>query len=161
MPVLQFRLKKKIMSIFDQVNEGIKEAMKARDAVRLEALRGIKKSMLEAKTAISADHELTDEESIKIISKLAKQGNDSAAIYTQQGRADLAEAEKAQVAIFEAFLPAMLSDAELEAAIKKIIETTGATSVKEMGKVMGVATKELAGKADGQAISQKVRSLLQ
>jgi len=149
------------MSIFDQVNEGIKEAMKARDAVRLEALRGIKKSMLEAKTAISADHELTDEESIKIISKLAKQGNDSAAIYTQQGRADLAEAEKAQVAIFEAFLPAMLSDAELEAAIKKIIETTGATSVKEMGKVMGVATKELAGKADGQAISQKVRSLLQ
>jgi len=79
------------MSIFDQVNEGIKEAMKARDAVRLEALRGIKKSMLEAKTAISADHELTDEESIKIISKLAKQGNDSAAIYTQQGRADLAE----------------------------------------------------------------------
>ena len=149
------------MSIFDQVNEGIKEAMKARDAVKLEALRGIKKSMLEAKTAISADHELTDEESIKIISKLAKQGNDSAAIYTQQGRADLAEAEKAQVAIFEAFLPAMLSDAELEAAIKKIIETTGATSVKEMGKVMGVATKELAGKADGQAISQKVRSLLQ
>ncbi len=149
------------MSIFDQVNEGIKEAMKARDAVRLEALRGIKKSMLEAKTAISADHELTDEESIKIISKLAKQGNDSATIYTQQGRADLAEVEKAQVAIFEAFLPAMLSDAELEAAIKKIIETTGATSVKEMGKVMGVATKELAGKADGQAISQKVRSLLQ
>ena len=149
------------MSIFDQVNEGIKEAMKARDAVRLEALRGIKKSMLEAKTAISADHELTDEESIKIISKLAKQGNDSATIYTQQGRADLAEAEKAQVAIFEAFLPAMLSDAELEAAIKKIIETTGATSVKEMGKVMGVATKELAGKAAGQAISQKVRSLLQ
>src|SRR5574344_498630 len=149
------------MSIFDQVNEGIKEAMKARDAVRLEALRGIKKSMLEAKTAISADHELTDEESIKIISKLAKQGNDSATIYTQQGRADLAEAEKAQVAIFEAFLPAMLSDAELEAAIKKKIETTGATSVKEMAKVMGVATKELAGKADGQAISQKVRSLLQ
>ena len=107
------------MSIFDQVNEGIKEAMKARDAVRLEALRGIKKSMLEAKTAISADHELTAEESIKIISKLAKQGNDSAAIYTQQGRANLAEAEKAQVAIFEAFLPAMLSDAELEAAINK------------------------------------------
>lgn len=149
------------MTLFERISNDIKEAMKARDSVRLEALRNIKKSMLEAKTSVSADHELTDEESIKIIMKLAKQGLDSAAIYSQQGREDLAQVENAQVAVFESYLPAMMSDSELEDAIKKIIEKVGAISIKDMGKVMGIATKELAGKADGQSISLKVRSLLQ
>jgi hypothetical protein len=149
------------MTLFEKISNDIKEAMKARDSVRLEALRNIKKSMLEAKTSVSADHELTDEESIKIIMKLAKQGLDSAAIYSQQGREDLAQVENAQVAVFESYLPAMMSDSELEDAIKKLIEKVGAISIKDMGKVMGIATKELAGKADGQSISLKVRSLLQ
>lgn len=148
------------MAIFDDVNTGIKEAMKAKDKVRLETLRNIKKVMIEAKTASGAS-DLSDTDSIKIISKLAKQGKDSAAIYEQQNRADLAEAELAQVAVLEEFLPAMMSEAELEAAVKVIIEKVGATSMKDMGKVMGIATKELAGKADGSAISSKVRSLLQ
>ncbi|MBP7506639.1 MAG: GatB/YqeY domain-containing protein [Prolixibacteraceae bacterium] len=149
------------MTLFEIINNDIKEAMKARDSVRLEALRNIKKVMLEAKTSVSADHELTDEESIKIIMKLAKQGMDSAAIYSQQGREDLAQVENAQVAVFNSYLPSMMTDSELENAIRQIIDKVGASSIKDMGKVMGVATKELAGKADGQSISQKVRSLLQ
>lgn len=149
------------MTLFEQISNDIKEAMKARDSVRLEALRNIKKAMLEAKTSVSADHELTDEESIKIIMKLAKQGIDSATIYSQQNREDLAQVEKAQVDVFNSYLPSMMTDSELEDAIKQIIEKVGASSIKDMGKVMGVATKELAGKADGQSISQKVRSLLQ
>jgi hypothetical protein len=149
------------MKIFDDVNNGIKEAMKARDKVRLEALRSIKKVMLEAKSAAGAPDELSDTDAIRIITKLAKQGNDSADIYKQQGREDLAKAELDQVAVFEEFLPEMMSDEELNEAVKAIIEKTGASSMKDMGKVMGVATKELAGKADGKAISEKVRSLLQ
>lgn len=149
------------MAIFDDINTGIKEAMKAQDKVRLEALRGIKKVMLEVKTAAGASSELTDTDAIKIISKLAKQGKDSAAIYTEQGRADLADVELAQVAVFEEYLPAMLSDEDLEKAVKAIIEKVGASSIKDIGKVMGIASKELAGKADGSAISAKVRSLLQ
>ncbi|MBN2263141.1 MAG: GatB/YqeY domain-containing protein [Prolixibacteraceae bacterium] len=149
------------MAIFDDVNNGIKEAMKAKDKVRLEALRNIKKVMLEVKTAVGAADELDDTEAIKIISKLAKQGTDSAAIYKEQGRDDLATAELEQVAVYEAFLPEMLSDIELDKAVKQIIEQTGASGMKDMGKVMGVATKQLAGKADGKAISEKVRSLLQ
>lgn len=149
------------MALFDDINTGIKDAMKAQDKVRLEALRGIKKVMLEAKTSAGAGGELSDTEAIKIIAKLAKQGKDSAAIYESQNRADLAEVELAQVAVFEEFLPKMLTDAELEQAVKAIIEKTGASGMKDMGKVMGIATKELAGKADGSAISTKVRSLLQ
>ncbi|MBN1767317.1 MAG: GatB/YqeY domain-containing protein [Prolixibacteraceae bacterium] len=149
------------MKIFDEVNNGIKEAMKARDKVRLEALRGIKKVMLEAKTAEGSSGELSDTDAVKIITKLAKQGKDSAAIYKEQGRDDLAQAELDQVAVFETFLPEMMSDEELEEAVKLIVEKTGASGMKDMGKVMGVATKELAGKADGKAISEKVRSLLQ
>jgi uncharacterized protein len=149
------------MTIAEQINEGIKGAMKAQDKVRLEALRGIKKVMIEAKAAKGANYELTDAESIQIISKLAKQGRESASIYTGQGRADLADIEMAQVAVFESFLPVAMSAAELEEAIKKIIAQTGAQSVKEMGKVMGIASKELAGKAEGKAISDMVRSLLQ
>lgn len=149
------------MTLFEQINEGIKEAMKARNSVRLEALRNIKKVMLEAKTSAGATAELSDEDSIKIISKLAKQGSESAAIYKEQNRPELAEAELAQVAVYESFLPAMLSDEEIEQAVKAIIQTSGAEGMKDMGKVMGIATKELAGKADGKIISQKVRSLLQ
>lgn len=149
------------MALFEEINNGIKEAMKAKDKVRLEALRGIKKVLLEAKSAEGAADELSDSDVIKIISKLAKQGKDSAAIYTEQGRDDLAMVELGQVAVFEGFLPTMMSDDELELAIKQIIESTGASSMKDMGKVMGVATKQLAGKADGSAISAKVRSLLQ
>jgi len=149
------------MTIFDDVNNGIKEAMKAKDKVRLEALRSIKKVMLEAKSAAGASHEIDDTEAVKIITKLAKQGSDSADIYKQQGRDDLAQAELDQVAVFETFLPEMMSDEELDNAVKAIIGKTGASSMKDMGKVMGVATKELAGKAEGKAISEKVRSLLQ
>lgn len=149
------------MSLFDQINNDIKEAMKAQDKVKLEALRAIKKVMLEVRSSKGADSVLTDTESIQIITKLAKQGRDSAAIYQQQGRADLADPELAQVAIFDTYLPAMLTDEELTEAVKAIIAQVGAQSVKEMGKVMGIASKELAGKADGKAISDKVRSLLQ
>jgi len=149
------------MTLFEQINEGIKEAMKARNSVRLEALRNIKKVMLEAKSSAGATAELSDEDSIKIISKLAKQGSESATIYKEQNRPELAEAELAQVAVYESFLPAMLSDEEIEQAVKAIIQTSGAEGMKDMGKVMGIATKELAGKADGKIISQKVRSLLQ
>ncbi len=150
-----------IMKIFDDVNNGIKEAMKAKDKVRLEALRSIKNVMLEAKSAAGASSEISDTDAIKIITKLAKQGSDSADIYKQQGRDDLAQAELDQVAVFEEFLPEMMSEEEIEEAVKAIIEKTGASSMKDMGKVMGVATKELAGKADGKTISEKVRSLLQ
>lgn len=149
------------MAIFDTVNDNIKAAMKAREKVKLEALRNIKKVMLEAKTAKSAGAELSDEESLKIIAKLAKQGSDSAAIYKQQGRDDLYDQEMAQVAVFESFLPEKMTDEELSAIIKAIIEKTGASSIKDMGKVMGMASKELAGKADGKDIADKVKSLLQ
>ena len=149
------------MTLFEQINSDIAAAMKARDSVRLEALRGIKKVMLEVRSAAGASSELSDEESIKIISKLAKQGTESAAIYKEQNRPELAEAELAQVAVFATYLPAMLTDDEVEKAVKTIIQNCGAEGIKDMGKVMGIATKELAGKADGKIISQKVRSLLQ
>ena len=149
------------MALFDQINDDIKAAMKAREKEKLEALRGIKKVMLEAKTAKGGSDELSDEDAIKIISKLAKQGSDSAAIYKEQNREDLYETEMIQVAVFEKYLPAKISDEELTAVVKAIIEETGAASMKDMGKVMGIASKKLAGKADGKDVSVKVRSLLQ
>ncbi len=149
------------MALFDQINDDIKTAMKAREKEKLQALRNIKKVMLEAKTATSADAEISDEEALKIIAKLAKQGNDSAAIYKEQNREDLYEEEMVQVAVFEGYLPAKMSDEELTAAVKSIIEETGASSMKDMGKVMGMASKKLAGQADGKDISTKVRALLQ
>jgi len=148
------------MALFDQINDDIKAAMKAREKEKLEALRGIKKVMIEAKTAKGAGAELSDDEALKIISKLAKQGSDSAAIYKQQERDDLYEAEMAQVAIFENYLPEKMSDEELSEVVKSIIEEVGASSMKDMGKVMGIASKKLAGKADGSAISVKVKALL-
>lgn len=149
------------MALFDQINNEIKAAMKAREKGKLEALRNIKKVILEAKSSKGAGSELTDEEVLKIISKLAKQGSDSAAIYKEQGRADLYEQEMVQVAIFETFLPEKMSDEKLTAVVKSIIEEVGATSMKDMGKVMGIASQKLVGQADGKDISLKVRSLLQ
>ncbi|HIU38691.1 MAG TPA: GatB/YqeY domain-containing protein [Candidatus Limisoma intestinavium] len=148
------------MGLFEKVSEDIKAAMLARDKMRLEALRGIKKEFLEAKTAKGSDGELSDETAVRILSKMVKQRRESAQIYNEQNRSDLAQEELAQAAVIEEYLPKQLSDEELAAALKEIIGRVGATSQKEMGKVMGVATKELAGKAEGKAISAKVRELL-
>ena len=148
------------MDLFDKISEDIKNAMKAKDRVALETLRNIKKVFLEAKTAPGANDTLTDEAATKIIAKLVKQGRDAADIYVQQGRQDLAEAELAQVKVMEGYLPKQLSEEELTAALKEIITQVGATSPKEMGKVMGVASKQLAGKAEGRVISAKVKELL-
>ncbi len=134
--------------------------MLAKDKVRLEALRGVKKEFLEAKTAKGASEELSDEMATTILQRMVKQRKDSAEIYTTQGRADLAEDEIAQLNIIQAFLPAQLSPEELESAIKTIVAQTGASSMKDMGKVMGVATKQLAGKAEGRAISEMVKKML-
>ena len=148
------------MNLFDKVSGDIKTAMLARDKVRLEALRGIKKEFLEAKTAKGGDGELSDDAALKILAKMVKQRKESASIYTEQNREDLAGEELAQAAIIEEYLPKQLSEEELTAALKEIIARVGATSAKEMGKVMGTATKELAGKAEGKAISAKVRERL-
>lgn len=148
------------MNLFDKVSGDIKTAMLARDKVRLEALRGIKKEFLEAKTAKGGDGELSDDAALKILAKMVKQRKESASIYTEQNREDLAGEELAQAAIIEEYLPKQLSEEELTAALKEIIARVGATSAKEMSKVMGTATKELAGKAEGKAISAKVRELL-
>lgn len=134
--------------------------MKAKDTVRLTTLRNIKKYIIEAKTAGAGITELADADVVKIISKLAKQGADSATLYKEQQREDLVAEELAQVAVMQGFLPKQLSDAELTEAIKTIIAEVGAASMKEMGKVMGIASKRLAGQADGKDISEKVKSLL-
>ena len=147
------------MSLEQTISKGITEAMKAKDTVRLTTLRNIKKYILEARTA-AAGVELTDADVVRIISKLAKQGSDSAAVYTQQNRPDLAEEELAQVRVMQEFLPRQLSAGELTEAVKAIIAELGATSMKEMGKVMGAASKRLSGQADGKEISAKVRELL-
>ena len=136
------------------------EAMKAKDTVRLSALRNIKKYIIEAKTSGTAVDTLPDADVVKIISKLAKQGSDSAAIYTQQNRPDLAEEELAQVRVMQEFLPRQMTAEELAAAVREIIAEVGAESMKDMGKVMGVASKRLAGQADGKDISAKVKELL-
>lgn len=146
--------------LFDQISNDIKEAMKARDKVRLEALRNIKKVFIEAKTAPGAGDSLDDAQALKILQKLAKQGHDSADLYTSQNRSDLAEAELAQVAVIESYLPKQMTEEEIEAAVRDIIAQTGAQSMKEMGKVMGTASKQLAGKADGKKISEVVKRLL-
>ena len=143
------------MTIEEQVNDGIKNAMKAHDKVRLETMRNIKKVILEAKTRPGANDRIDDAECIKLIQKLAKQGKESAEIYRQQGREDLYEQESGQVAVLEEFLPKQLDE-----ALKAIIAEVGASSAKDMGKVMGTATKKLAGLADGKAISAKVKELL-
>lgn len=148
------------MNLFDTVSEDIKKAMLAREKVRLEALRGIKKEFLEARTAKGAGGELTDETAIRILTKMVKQRKESAAIYSENNRPELAENELAEAAVIEGYLPRQLSDEELTASLKEIMARVGAAGPSDMGKVMGVATKELAGKAEGKAISAKVRELL-
>lgn len=148
------------MSLQTKVMDALKEAMKAKDTIALESLRAIKSAILLAKTEAGAAAELAEEEELKLLQKLVKQRKDSAALYAQQGRNDLAEPELAQVAVIEKFLPKQLSEAEVTEAVKAIIAKVGATSAKDMGKVMGVATKQLAGKTDGKVISAIVKSLL-
>jgi uncharacterized protein YqeY len=148
------------MTLFEQVSKDIVAAMKAKDKVALEALRNIKKVFIEAKTAPGANDELDDAAAMKILQKLAKQGHDAADLYVSQNRQDLADAELAQVKVIESYLPKPMTTEEIEAAVKDIIAQTGASSIKEMGKVMGIASKQLAGKADGKAISEAVKRLL-
>jgi len=148
------------MDLFDQISADIKSAMLAKEKVKLEALRNVKKFFLEAKTAPGANDTLTDDDALKIIQKLVKQGKDSAQIYTEQNRPDLAEPELEQVRVLEVYLPKQLSAEELEAELKKIIAEVGAAGPQDMGKVMGAATKALSGKAEGRAISEKVKQLL-
>lgn len=148
------------MSLFDRVSEDIKDAMRAKDKIKLEALRGMKKEFIEAKTAKGASDELSDETAIQILQKMAKQRRDSADIYTEQNRPDLAEKEQAELVVIEAYLPKQLSQEELDAKIAEIIAQVGAASPSDMGKVMGVATKSLAGLAAGKAISETVKKLL-
>lgn len=148
------------MDLFEIVSNDIKKAMLAREKVRLEALRGIKKEFIEAKTAPGANGELSDSAAIAILTRMAKQRRESARIYSEQNRPELAEGELAEVAIIEEYLPKQLSEAELEAELQQIIAQVGASSPADMGKVMGVATKALAGRAEGRAISAKVKQLL-
>ena len=148
------------MALFEKVSEDIKTAMKERDKVALDTLRNIKKVFLEAKTAPGANDKLEDADALKIILKLAKQGKESAQTYIDAGRQDLADAELAQVSVIERYLPEQLSEAEIEKIVKTIIDQTGAASMKDMGKVMGMANKQLAGKADGKTISGIVKKLL-
>ena len=148
------------MDIFDIISNDLKEAMKAKDKVALDTLRNIKKALLEAKTAPGAGDSVDDATAPKIISKLAKQGRESAELFASQNRPELAAEELAQVAVLERYLPKQMSDEELTQALKSIIAEVGASTPPDMGKVMGVATKKLAGMADGKAISAKVRELL-
>ncbi|OAV74932.1 YqeY-like protein [Bacteroidales bacterium Barb7] len=148
------------MPLFDQVSQDIKSAMLAKDKIRLQALRGIKKEFLEAKTAKGGDGELSDEAAVKILQKMIKQRKESAAIYTEQSRPELATDELAEAAVIEAYLPRQMSPEELESALKALIAQTGASGPQDMGKVMGAATKALAGKAEGRAVSEAVKRLL-
>ena len=146
--------------LFDQISEDIKAAMKARDKVRLDTLRNIKKVFLEAKTAPGANDTLEDADALKIIQKLATQGKEAAQTFIQNGRQDLADEDLAQVAVMEEYLPKPLSAEEIETAVRDIIDKVGATSMKDMGKVMGMTSKQLAGRADGGTISSIVKKLL-
>ena len=147
-------------NLFEQVSSDIRTAMKARDKVRLEALRNIKKYFIEAKTAPGANDTLEDAAALKILQKLAKQGEESADTYAKAKRQDLADVELAQVAVIKEYLPKPLTEEEITAQVKDIIAQTGAQDMKDMGKVMGQATKQMAGKADGKVISTIVRKLL-
>ena len=148
------------MGVLSTLTEEMKNAMRSKDSVRLESLRAIKSAVLLAQTSGGDSGELTDEDAIKLLQRLVKQRKDSAAIFRDQNRPDLAEPEEAQAAIIEEFLPAQMSDDELESTIGSIIETTGASGMKDMGKVVGMASKQLAGKADGKRIADTVKKKL-
>tara|TARA_Y100000815_G_scaffold92715_1_gene81868 strand:+ start:103023 stop:103532 length:510 start_codon:yes stop_codon:yes gene_type:complete len=148
------------MSLQAEIMDAIKAAMKSKDTVSLEALRAVKSALLLAQTESGAKEELSEEDEIKLLQKLVKQRKDSAAIYIEQGRQDLADPEIEQAAVIEKFLPAQLSEAEVEAAVNKIIAENGFSGMADMGKVMGMASKELAGRADGKTISIAVKKSL-
>lgn len=148
------------MDLFEKVSADIKSAMLARDKVRLEALRGIKKEFLEAKSAPGANGALSDAAAMKILVKMAKQRKESARIYTEQSRPELADGELAEAAVIEEYLPKALTPEELDAELRRIIAELGASSPADMGRVMGAATKALAGRADGRAISARVKDIL-
>ena len=148
------------MDLFETISADIKQAMLAREKVRLETLRGIKKEFIEAKTAKGGDGTLSDDAAVKILAKMAKQRRETAAIYDEQNRPELRDNELAEAAVIEEYLPKQLSDAELDAEIRHIISEVGATSPKEMGRVMGVASKAFAGRAYGKVVSAKVREIL-
>ena len=149
------------MTLFDQISEDIKKAMLAKDKVALDALRGVKKEFLEAKTAKGSDGELHDEQAVRIIQKMIKQRKESADMYTSANRPELAENELAQVAVIEKYLPKQMSREEIEAEVRAIITEVGASSPKDMGRVMGQASKRFAGKADNRLVSEIVKSILQ
>lgn len=148
------------MSLQTQIMDAMKSAMKSKDTVALESLRAVKSALLLAKTESGAQEELSEEQEVKILQKLVKQRKDSAAIYVEQGREDLAEPEIAQAKVIEQFLPEQMSEEEIEAVVKKIIADNGFSGMADMGKTMGVASKELAGKADGKTISAVVKKSL-
>ena len=148
------------MSLQTEIMDAMKTAMKAKDTVSLEALRAVKSGLLLAQTESGAKEEISKEEEIKLLQKLVKQRKDSAAIYMEQGREDLAQPELEQAAVIEKFLPAQLSEQEVEVKVKAIIAENGFSGMGDMGKVMGAASKELAGKADGKTISTVVKRLL-
>ena len=148
-----------LMSIQKEVMEQMKVAMKSKDKVALESLRALKSEFLLANTS-GGSVELSETDEMKIVQKLVKQRKDSAAIFSEQGRDDLADPEIAQAKILEQFLPQQLSEEEIKKAIKEIVVQTGASSMRDMGKVMGIASKQLGGKADGKAISMVVKEML-
>jgi len=148
------------MALYETISEDIKAAMKARDKVRLETLRNIKKVFLEAKTAPGANDTLADADALKILQKLAKQGRETAKTYIENNRQDLADDELAQAAIIEEYLPKPLTDEEIEAEVRRIVAETGAQGMKDMGRVMGAASKQMAGKAEGGRISVIVKKIL-
>ena len=148
------------MTLFDKISEDIKAVMKARDKVRLETLRNIKKVFLEAKTAPGVNDTLEDADALKILQKLAKQGHESAQTFISNNRQDLADEELAQARVIEEYLPKPLTDEEIESEVKAVIAETGAQGMKDMGRVMGIASKKMAGRADGRAISAIVKRLL-
>lgn len=148
------------MSLSAQIMDSMKEAMRAKDTVALEALRAIKSEILLAQTASGSKEEISEADEIKILQKLVKMRKDSASIFTEQNRADLAEPELVQIAVIEKFLPTQLSEAEVEAIIAKIIAETGASGIASMGKVMGLASAQIGGQAEGKTISTIVKKLL-
>ena len=148
------------MSLLNSLNDELKAAMRAKDSLKLEALRAIKSAVLLVKTATAGDVDLTKEEEIKLLQKLVKQRKDSAVIFKEQNRDDLAAPEEAQAKVIAQFLPDQLSKQEIEQIVDEIVAKTGAQGMKDMGKVMGMASKEMAGKADGKTISTIVKQKL-
>ncbi len=148
------------MALFEKINEDIKSAMKSKDADKLTALRAVKSELLLLKTSAGAKDDISEEEEIKVLQKMVKQRKDSAEIYKLQDRDDLYQKEMKEAEYIQAYLPEQMSDGELTNAVKEIIAKVGASSIKDMGKIMGIASKELAGKAEGKLIAAKVRELL-